>query len=70
MDVKVNAVIPQDTRELLRVMAIEYQTTVQRIVASLLGYGLRNMTPRQIKLSVKLAAEKSPTKQYRRTKPF
>lgn len=55
---------------MVRVMAREYGTTVQRVVASLIGFGIKNMTPRQIKLSVKLASEKSPTKQYRRTKPF
>ncbi len=70
MDVKVNAVIPEETRSLLRSMAIEYGCTVQRMVATVIAFGMRNMTSREIRRVLSITQKKSPTKQYRRTKPF
>lgn len=68
--VKVNAVIPDETRETIRAMALEYGTTVQRIVGTLIGYGVRNMTAKEVRGSLAKSAKNSPTKQYVRTKPF
>jgi anthranilate phosphoribosyltransferase len=68
--VKVNAVIPEATRELIRTMAIEYECTVQKIVAALIGFAVQNMTSKEIRRVIAAMAKKSPTKQYQRTKPF
>jgi hypothetical protein len=68
--VKVNAIIPEADREVIHGMAREYETTVQRMVAILIGYGIRDMTAKQIRQAVKLAAQKSPTRKYQRTKPI
>ncbi len=70
MDVKVNAVIPEPTREQIRSMALSYGCTVQSIVAALIGYGVQRMTAAELRRVLKASAKKSPTKQYRRTKPF
>lgn len=68
--VKVNAIIPESDRQVIHGMAREYETTVQRMVAILIGYGIRGMTRTQLVAAVKLAAKKSSTRKYQRTKPI
>lgn len=68
--VKVNAVIPDDTRETIRAMSISYGVTVQRIVGALISYGIKNMTTKEVQSHLTKLAKNSPTKGYRRTKPF
>lgn len=68
--VKINAVIPEETRETIRAMAISYEVTVQNIVGVLISYGIKNMTTKEVQSHLTKLAKNSPTKGYRRTKPF
>ena len=68
--VKVNAIIPVEMRSLLHTMASEYKTTVQQIIWTLLAFGMKNMTAKEIRRVLAVYAKNSPTRKYQRTKPI
>jgi hypothetical protein len=68
--VKLNAVVPVATRDTIRQMTVQYEATVQRIVAVLIGYGVKNMGRRELRAELAKTSNNGDVKQYRRTKPF
>ncbi len=62
--------LSDDERDSVRSMALSHGATVQRVVAMLIGHSLRKMTTQEVKRALAKSERNSPTKQYRRTKPF
>lgn len=62
--------VSEETQDAIRSMTVQYGATVQRVVSALIGYGLRNMTAKEIRKTLAAIQKQSGTGQYQRTKPF